>query len=317
MSVGRFAPTPSGRLHLGNLLCAMLAYLSARKSGGSFLVRIEDVDVPRCPRALAAQALEDLRFLGFSWDAPPVYQSERAEAYQSALRQLQQRGLIYPCFCTRAQLHTAAPNLGDTQVVYPGTCAHLKAAEAEALAHLRSPALRLRVPDADIVFEDGLFGWQRENLKRDCGDFVLQRSDGLFGYQLAVVVDDAFSGVDEVVRGRDILSATPRQIYLQHLLGLPTPRYIHIPLLLDPEGRRLAKRDQDLDLTALSKRMRAEEILGLLAWAAGIQEEPRPASLDTLVAVFDWSRIPREDIRLPRSFYPEERLSTLSQQQSS
>ncbi len=316
MAVGRFAPTPSGRLHLGNLLCAMLAYLSARKSGGSFLVRIEDVDVPRCPRALAAQALEDLRFLGFSWDAPPVYQSERAEAYQSALRQLQQRGMIYPCFCTRAQLHTAAPNLGDTQVVYPGTCTHLKAAEAEALARLRSPALRLRVPDADIVFEDGLFGWQRENLKRDCGDFVLQRSDGLFGYQLAVVVDDAFSGVDEVVRGRDILSATPRQIYLQHLLGLPTPRYIHIPLLLDPEGRRLAKRDRDLDLTALSKRMRAEEILGLLAWAAGIQEEARPASLDTLVAMFDWSRISREDIRLPRSFYPEERLSTLSQSSS-
>ena len=254
---GRFAPTPSGRLHLGNLLCALLAYLSARHAGGRFLLRIEDLDAPRCPRRLARQAIEDLCWFGFRWDAPPVYQSERTAIYQSHLERLQARGLIYPCFCTRAQLQqqaSAAPNLGDTQWVYRGTCAHLGKEEAARLSLARSPALRVRVPDEDIRFVDGLQGPQRENLARDCGDFIVRRSDGLFGYQLAVVVDDALAGVSEVVRGRDILSATPRQIYLLRELGYPAPRYCHIPLLTDAQGRRLAKRDRDLDLSALSRR---------------------------------------------------------------
>lgn len=211
--IGRFAPTPSGRLHLGNLLCAMLAYLSARSQGGLFLLRIEDVDIPRCPRALAQQAIDDLRFLGFRWDAPPLYQSERSGVYQDVLNRLRREGHVYPCFCTRAQLHaTVAPNLGDTQFIYPGTCAHLTPEEAAERAKTRAPAMRLRVPDETTTFTDRVFGAQAENLARDCGDFLLQRSDGLFGYQLAVVVDDALSGVTEVVRGRDILSATPRQI---------------------------------------------------------------------------------------------------------
>ena len=219
--IGRFAPTPSGRLHLGNLLCAMLAYLSARSQGGQFLLRIEDVDIPRCPRALAQQAIDDLRFLGFRWDAPPLYQSERSGVYQDVLNRLRREGHVYPCFCTRAQLHTTvAPNLGDTQFIYPGTCAHLTPEEAAERAQTRAPAMRLRVPDETITFTDRVFGTQAENLARDCGDFLLQRSDGLFGYQLAVVVDDALSGVTEVVRGRDILSATPRQIYFTASLGL-------------------------------------------------------------------------------------------------
>ena len=233
---GRFAPSPSGRLHLGNLLCAMLAYLSARSQGGQFLLRIEDVDIPRCPRALAQQAIDDLRFLGFRWDAPPLYQSARSGVYQDVLNRLRREGHVYPCFCTRAQLHaTVAPNLGDTQFIYPGTCAHLTPEEAAERAQTRAPAMRLRVPDETITFTDRVFGAQAENLARDCGDFLLQRSDGLFGYQLAVVVDDALSGVTEVVRGRDILSATPRQIYLQHLLGYPQPAYAHIPLLMDAQ----------------------------------------------------------------------------------
>ena len=186
--IGRFAPTPSGRLHLGNLLCAMLAYLSARSQGGQFLLRIEDVDIPRCPRALAQQAIDDLRFLGFRWDAPPLYQSERSGVYQDVLNRLRREGHVYPCFCTRAQLHaTVAPNLGDTQFIYPGTCAHLTPEEAAERAKTRAPAMRLRVPDETITFTDRVFGAQAENLARDCGDFLLQRSDGLFGYQLAVV----------------------------------------------------------------------------------------------------------------------------------
>ena len=296
---GRFAPTPSGRLHLGNILCAMLAYLSARSQGGRFLLRIEDVDVPRCPRRLAQQAIDDLRWLGFTWDEEPLYQSDRTEIYREALERLMADGHIYPCFCTRAQLMSlAAPNLGDTQVVYNRACAALTPEEAAERAKTRAPAMRLRVPEEEISFVDGLFGEQRENLARDCGDFILRRSDGLYGYQLAVVVDDALSGVTEVVRGRDILSATPRQLYLQRLLGAPQPAYVHIPLLTDARGRRLAKRDKDLDLTALSQRYTPEDILGWLACSAGLLPEVRPATLESLIAVFDWAKVKRDDLRL-------------------
>ena len=288
---GRFAPTPSGRLHLGNILCAMLAYLSVRAKGGRFLLRIEDVD--------------DLTWLGFTWDEEPLYQSERGDIYQSALDRLAEGGHTYPCFCTRAQLMSlAAPNLGDTQVIYQRTCARLTPEEAVRRALTRAPATRLRVPDEDVSFTDGLFGRQTENLERDCGDFILRRSDGLYGYQLAVVVDDALSGVTEVVRGRDILSATPRQLYLQQLLGFSAPEYFHIPLLLDHEGRRLAKRDKDLDLTALSRRFSPEDILGMLAFSAGLLDEVQPIRLEELIPLFDWQKVKRNDLRLPQAIVP-------------
>lgn len=298
---GRFAPTPSGRLHLGNILCAMLAYLSAKAQGGRFLLRIEDVDIPRCPRRLAQQCIDDLRFLGFRWDEEPLYQSDRSDIYRAALDRLTADGHTYPCFCTRAQLMSlAAPNLGDTQVIYQRTCANLSPAEAAERAKTRAPAIRLRVPDEDVSFVDGMFGRQTENLARDCGDFILRRSDGLYGYQLAVVVDDALQGVTEVVRGRDILSATPRQLYLQRLLGVEPPEYVHIPLLVDAQGRRLAKRDRDLDLTALAKRFAPEEILGMLAFSAGILPEVQPVTLEELIPRFDWGKVRREDLRLPK-----------------
>ena len=300
MITGRFAPTPSGRLHLGNLLCALLAYLSVRSQGGRFLLRIEDLDVPRCPRRLSLQCIDDLAWLGFTWDEEPLWQSQRSAIYQHYLDELQKQGLIYPCFCTRAQLMASqAPNLGDTQVVYNRACAHLSNEDIARLSQTRSPALRLRVPDAEVTFTDGLFGLQRENLARDCGDFILRRSDGLFGYQLAVVVDDALSGVNEVVRGRDILSATPRQLYLLEKLGFPAPEYVHIPLLMDHAGRRLAKRDKDLDLSALSRRFTPEDILGMLAYSAGIIEENRPMTLEQLIPLFSWEKVKRSDIRLP------------------
>lgn len=297
---GRFAPTPSGQLHLGNVLCAMLAYLSARSQGGRFLLRIEDLDIPRCPRRLAEQCIADLQWLGFTWDEEPLYQSQRSPVYQRYLDELQKQGRIYPCFCTRAQLQASqAPNLGDTQWVYNRACASLSSTQVAELSAQRSPALRLRVPDKDMCFTDGLFGFQRENLARDCGDFILRRSDGLYGYQLAVVVDDALSGVDEVVRGRDILSATPRQIFLQGCLGFDTPAYIHIPLLMDSQGRRLAKRDKDISLPALSRRLTPEDILGVLAASVGILEAARPISLEGLISHFQWSKVRREDVRLP------------------
>lgn len=301
--VGRFAPTPSGRMHLGNLLCALFSYLSVRKAGGRFLLRIEDVDVPRCPKRLCDGIIEDLRWLGFQWDEPPLFQSKRSAVYQAHLDRLNKQGLIYPCFCTRSQLHaSSAPNLGDTQYVYSGACSHLTPEEVQRLSPIRRPAMRLRVPNEDIVFTDGLYGLQRENLARDCGDFILRRSDGLFGYQLAVVVDDALSGVNQVVRGRDILTATPRQIYLLRCLGYPIPEYIHIPLLMDSQGRRLAKRSHDLDLSSLSKQYSAPQLLGMLAFSAGILAEPEPMSLEALIPLFDWKKIKREDIRLPDTF---------------
>ena len=297
---GRFAPTPSGRLHLGNILCAMLAYLSVRSQGGRFLLRIEDVDVPRCPRSLAQQCIDDLQWLGFTWDEAPVYQSDRSDFYRRALDQLTADSHTYPCFCTRAQLMSlAAPNLGDTQVIYQRTCAALSPEEAAERSKTRAPAIRLRVPEEDFAFTDGLFGLQTENLARDCGDFILRRSDGLYGYQLAVVVDDALQGVTEVVRGRDILSATPRQLYLQRLLGYEAPSYIHIPLLVDHQGRRLAKRDKDLDLTALAQRFTPEDILGMLAFSAGLLDEVHPVTLEDLIPLFDWQKVNKEDLRLP------------------
>ena len=298
--VGRFAPTPSGRLHLGNLLCCLLAYLSVRSQGGRFLLRIEDLDVPRCPRRLAAQCIEDLTFLGFTWDEPPLYQSERTAIYQRYFDQLSALQLVYPCFCTRAQLHAAqAPNLGDREPVYSGACAHLSPADIAAREKMRRPAMRLRVPDREIAFIDGHYGPVTENLARDTGDYIIRRSDGLFGYQLAVVVDDALSGVNEIVRGRDILASTPRQLHLQETLGFGAPRYCHIPLLMDSQGRRLAKRDKDLDLSALSMRFTPKEILGMLAFAAGVIPENRPAALDELITVFDWKNVKKDDLRLP------------------
>lgn len=297
--VGRFAPTPSGRLHLGNLLCCLLAYLSCRSQGGKFLLRIEDLDAPRCPRRLAERCIEDLRFLGFDWDEPPLFQSERTAVYHQAFDRLSAMDLLYPCFCTRAQLHAAqAPNLGDREPVYNRACAALTPQEIAERARTRTPAMRLRMPDRDVSFVDRHFGPVCENLAWDCGDVILRRSDGLYAYQLAVVVDDALSGVSEVVRGRDILPATPRQIYLQELLGFDTPVYRHTPLLMDSQGRRLAKRDRDLDLTALSKRMTPEQILGMLAFSAGVIPENRPAGLGELTKVFDWKNVKKADIRL-------------------
>ena len=309
---GRFAPSPSGRIHLGNILCCLLAWLSARQQGGKILLRIEDLDTARCPRRYADQMAEDLKWLGLTWDEGPgaggpdgpYYQSERTALYQAALERLEARGLVYPCFCTRAELHAAsAPHREDGQAVYPGTCRSLTPEEAAERRRTRAPALRLRVPDETWGFTDGHLGPYRENLARDCGDFLLRRSDGLFAYQLAVVVDDAAMGVTEVVRGADLLPSTPRQLYLYHLLDLAPPRFRHVPLLLAPDGRRLSKRDADAGLDDLRPRMTAEALLGKLAYLAGFHPSAAPAPAEALLEEFDWDRVPREDIRIPEGFF--------------
>lgn len=300
MVTGRFAPTPSGFLHPGNLVCAMLAWLSARSQGGRFLLRIEDLDVPRCPRRLADTCISDLEWLGFNWDEPPVWQSQRTEVYQMALAKLDKQGLVYPCFCTRAQLHaSSAPNLGDTRFIYPGTCAHLTKEEAAELAKKRTPAMRLRAPETPVTFHDLLLGDHTETPAAEGGDFILRRSDGLFAYQLAVTVDDAESDVTEVVRGCDIFASTPAQIFLLECYGAPAPVYAHIPLVTDNEGRRLAKRDKDISVPELAKRYTAPQLLGRLAMAAGLQEEPEPRTLEQLLPLMDWEKVKKGSFRMP------------------
>ena len=310
--LGRFAPSPSGRIHLGNILCCLLAWLSARQKGGRVLLRIEDLDTARCPRRYADQMEEDLKWLGLTWDVGPgkeeadgpYYQSERTAIYQAALEKLEEMGLVYPCFCTRAELHAAsAPHRSDGQTVYPGTCRHLTADEAAERAKKRAPALRLRVPTEMIAFQDGHMGRQTQRLDTECGDFLLRRSDGLFAYQLAVVVDDAAMGVTEVVRGADLLDSTPRQLLLYRLLGLRAPEFYHFPLLLAPDGRRLSKRDADAGLDVLREKAAPEEILGKLAYLAGFHPSAEPKSAEDLLADFAWDKVPREDVRIPEGLF--------------
>ena len=310
--VGRFAPSPSGRIHLGNILCCLLAWLSVRQKDGRVLLRIEDLDTARCPRRYSRQMLEDLHWLGLDWDEGPevggpqesYYQSEWTAVYETALRRLEQQGLVYPCFCTRAELHAAsAPHREDGQVLYAGTCRDLTKEQAAEKQKLRAPALRLRVPEEDWSFTDGHMGFYQENLARDCGDFLLRRSDGMFAYQLAVVVDDAAMGVTEVVRGADLLDSTPRQLYLYRLLGLKAPEFVHFPLLLTSDGRRLSKRNADVGLEDLRPRFSAAEILGRLALLAGFNPSGEPKTARELLADFDWNRVPREDIRIPEGYF--------------
>jgi glutamyl-tRNA synthetase len=255
---------------------------------------------------------EDLQWLGLIWDEGPLVggphapyeQSARTALYEAALQKLTDIGLVYPCFCTRGELHAAsAPHRADGQVLYAGTCRNLTAVEAAERARTRSPALRLQVPDEDWGFTDGHMGFYRENLAQDCGDFLLRRSDGMFAYQLAVVVDDAAMGVTEVVRGSDLLSSTPRQLYLYHLLDLEPPTFIHAPLLLASDGRRLSKRDADAGLDSMRHRMSAEDILGRLAYVAGFNPSGAPRTAEQLLGDFHWDKVPRQDICLPEGLF--------------
>ena len=306
MTAGRYAPSPSGRMHLGNLMCCLLAWLSAKSKGGQVLLRIEDLDAVRCPRVYADAIQDDLAWLGLAADGPTptVYQSERSEIYQQYYDILLKKGLIYPCFCSRSQLHAAsAPHRSDGQVVYAGTCRGLSDAEVARRSLTRAPAFRVRVPDEEIAFTDGHLGRYAENLARDCGDFYLRRADGVFAYQLAVVVDDALMGVTEVVRSSDLLSSTPRQLWLYRELGLTAPQFYHLPLLLAPDGRRLSKHDGDQSLENLRARYTPQEIIGKLAYVCGLQDTPAPASPQELVPGFSWDKVPKQDILLPEGLF--------------
>ena len=303
-TVGRFAPTPSGRMHLGNVFAALIAWLSVRSKGGEMVLRMEDLDTQRTSEEYAQILREDLRWLGLDYDRETPPQSARSAVYDRYFDKLAEMGLLYPCYCTRSQLHSVnAPHLSDGTYVYPGTCRSLTPAEIAEKRKVKAPAYRLKVPDEVVSFTDGCMGPHSENLLRDCGDFYLRRADGVFAYQLAVVVDDARMGVTEVVRGADLLSSAAWQLYLYRLLGLKAPRFAHCPLLLAPDGRRLSKRDGDQSLENLRARYTAAEIVGKLAYAYGLQEEPAPRTPESLTADFSWEKVPKQDICLPEDLF--------------
>jgi glutamyl-tRNA synthetase len=291
---GRLAPSPTGAQHVGNARTYLIAWLRARSAGGALVLRVEDIDSPRVKAGAAAAACDDLRWLGLDWDEGPVEQTQRLTLYESALVRLQEQERVYPCTCTRSDVERAASAPHDEHAGgYPGTCAGRHAADAAALA---SPyCWRFRLPRRLFNYEDDFLGAVEVDLAAAGSDFVVWKSAGTPAYQLAVVVDDAAQRVTEVVRGDDLVPSTPRQLLLYEALGLPPPRFVHVPLVVGPDGRRLAKRHGDTRLAALRRAgVTAEALLGLLAWSCGWLDRPRPVSARELLPLFRLDTIPRQ-----------------------
>lgn len=299
---GRFAPSPTGPLHLGNLRTALLAWLFARSAGARFLVRVEDLDRSRVRPGVEEAQLADLRSIGLDWDGPIVRQSGRTALYEEAIARLDADGVLYPCYCTRAEIRAAvsAPHGIPAADRYPGTCRDLtmaEHAEREATGG-HPPALRLQAEGTLVSFEDRLLGRHEEEVD----DFVVRRNDGAPSYQLAVVVDDAAQGIGEVVRGADLIDSTPRQLLLARLLGLRAPRHAHVPLVLGPDGRRLAKRHGAVTLSERgAKDEGPEEVLAWMALSLGMDEPGEKPTLASMLARFDPARLPLE----PTTWSPE------------
>ena len=292
---GRFAPSPSGRMHLGNLYTALLSRLSVKSKGGEWILRIEDLDPQRSKPEYARFIEEDLLWLGLEWDeggvagtgtCGPYVQSERFGLYEHALNTLKDRGVVYACTCTRAEIMaTQAPHQSDGRVIYSRRCCP-EGMPRKVVEPTYPHANRLWVPDREISFTDRIAGVQSFNLARDCGDFVLRRADGAWAYQLAVVVDDALMGITEVVRGEDLLLSTAQQLYLYELLGYPAPEFAHLPLITNSEGVRLSKRDKSLSMEYLRLHHTPQEVLGHLAFQAHLLPNYRPTSLRELEQIY-------------------------------
>lgn len=295
---GRFAPSPTGRMHLGNVFAALLSWLSTKSKGGKWLLRIEDIDPQRSHREYANLIMDDLHWLGLDWDEGPFWQSERGDIYEHYLNILKSKNMTYPCYCTRADiLATQAPHESDGRVVYKGTCRNLAPGLRQGAA-----ATRMKVPDAGdgiVHFTDGHYGTYAVDLATQCGDFIVRRKDGAWAYQLAVVVDDALMGVTEVVRGRDLLLSSPQQIYLARTLGFTPPQFIHLPLLCNMAGQRLSKRDHSLSMEELRGHFSAEDVIGQLAFMAGLKSAEGPITASDLVEDFSWNKLSTDDIVMP------------------
>lgn len=284
---GRFAPSPSGRMHIGNVYAALMSWLSTRKQGGRWVLRIEDLDPQRSKPLYSDLIRRDLEWLGLSWDEEYI-QSERFHIYAEHLRLLQERKLTYPCYCTRADIMaTQAPHESDGRVVYKGTCRQYLGVQPSGPS-----TTRILVPNEDIQFVDKVYGPQCINLANHCGDFILQRKDGAWAYQLAVVVDDALMGITEVVRGEDLLLSVPQQLYLYRLFGYDAPAFAHIPLLKNEAGQRLSKRDKAVDIGVIrDSGTTPAELIGRIAHIAGLTPTPSPILPDALISDFDFSKL--------------------------
>jgi glutamyl-tRNA synthetase len=291
---GRYAPSPTGALHLGNLRTALLAWLLTRCAGGTFILRVEDLDRPRVRTGATARMLADLRWLGLDWDEgpdvggphAPYMQSQREQIYEAHLQKLQEAGLVYPCYCSRAEIaRVASAPHGDEGPRYPGTCRYLTNAQRRRYEDEgRKPALRLLVDDQRVItFTDLLAGPLSQQVQQTIGDFVLRRADGIFAYQFAVVVDDGLMGINQVTRGADLLSSTARQILLFEILGFPTPTFIHVPLWLDSQQQRLSKRVESAGLAPMREQgATPEQVLGQLAASCGLVEHGMALSARSL-----------------------------------
>jgi len=305
---GRFAPSPSGRMHLGNIWAMVAAWLSVRKQGGTMILRMEDLDPARSKIEYADQIMEDLAWMGLTYEEGPdcggaygpYTQDERRHLYEEALDKIRTKGLLYPCFCSRKDLQAVrAPHRGEGQHVYPGFCRNLSPEEQMERALKKKAALRFLMPDRMDCYEDLNYGEQCQDLQREVGDFILRRADGVHAYQLAVVVDDALMEISEVVRGADLLSSTHRQRMLYETLGFAAPQFGHVPLLVGNDGERLSKRFRSLDLVQLrSKGWRPEELVGLLLFEAGMLEKEEPISLKEAISIFSWEMMRRDDLRI-------------------
>ena len=296
---GRFAPSPTGRIHLGNARSALLGWLQARAAGGQFLLRIEDLDRARCKPQFLDDLYRDLEWLGLDWDETPLVQSQRDDVYREALEKLEGTGRVYPCFCTRAEIARAASaphGLSEEGPRYPGTCATLPPETLAERARTRVPALRFRAAPGEWCFEDGLHGRTCQDVATLVGDFVVRRNDGVASYQLAVVVDDAVSRITDVLRGDDLLTSTPRQLQIYEALGLTPPRFWHVPLVLGEDGKRLAKREGAFAVAELRERgISVERVLGLLAAWSGLGDGA-PVTLQELVRRFRPELLPRSPV---------------------
>lgn len=291
--VGRFAPSPTGYMHAGNIFAALVQWLLVKSRGGSVVLRIEDLDRDRSKAQYIDRIPRDFELLGLTWDQGPYFQASRDDIYEAFYAELDKQGLIYPCFCSRADLLAgSAPHRGE-KTVYSGRCRYLSQTALQEALETRVPAFRLKVPERTYDLTDGIQGYYSQYLPTECGDFIVRRSDGAFAYQLACVVDDGLQGVNCIARGVDLLCSTPQQLFMQDLFGFEHPEYFHVPLLVSRSGVRLSKRNKDASLDDMLARWGSPQaIIGYLAFLTGLIPSFEPCTPEDLIPVFEAADLP-------------------------
>ena len=292
LGLSRLAPSPSGRIHLGNIFSFLITWADARSKGNRVIFRMDDLD-ERCKNKEAQNTLiSDLKWLGIEWDGIIVYQSERVKIYEEAFNHLKKKNMLYPCFCSRADIHAAsAPHASDGTPIYSGKCKHLDPSQVEHLKESKKFSYRISVPDLNVTIHDEIFGDFNQNLENDCGDFIVRRSDGVFAYQLTSTIDDIEMGITRIVRGCDLLPSTPRQVWLANVINASPQtqiKYAHLPMLINEKGQRLAKRDKSLDLGFMKQEgFSAAKIRGIIAKLAGFINDDADLSTEEFLKIFD------------------------------